>query len=104
MVIRSYAKIVYALSKSKQASGNYETQMSLLLPFASHQSFTTIVTALSRIAPYSTEFAYIVEKLYYKRRGEFNPREQVSINYSLANNGRPCDVELIKNIDDLNCV
>ena len=103
-VIRSQAKVIYALSKSKQATGNYETAVSLVLPFASRQSFTTLVTALSRIAPWSTEFAHVVEKLYYKRRQEFNPREMVSINYSLSHNGRPCDPHLSKRLASLNCV
>ena len=75
-----------------------------MLPFASPQSFTTMVTALSRIAPWSTEFAYIVERLYYKRKAEFRSRELVSINYSLSHNGRPCDVNLISCLDSLNCV
>jgi hypothetical protein len=51
--IRSYSKVLYSLSKSKKARGNYETKMSLLLPFATTQSFTTVVTAMSRIAPFS---------------------------------------------------
>jgi hypothetical protein len=45
--------VLYSLSKSKKARGNYETKMSLLLPFATTQSFTTVVTAMSRIAPFS---------------------------------------------------
>jgi hypothetical protein len=73
-IIRSYSKILYSLSKSKKATGNYETKISLVLPFATPQSFATMVTAMSRIAPFSQEYGYIVEMLYYKRRAEFNPR------------------------------
>lgn len=104
LVIRSYSKILYSLSKSKKTTGNYETKVSLVLPFATPQSFTTLVTALSRVAPYSQEFGYIVEMLYYKRKAEFNARELVAINYSLANNGRKCDNALIDHIDSFNAV
>jgi len=75
-----------------------------VLPFATPQSFTSMVTAASRIAPLSEQFTHIVQKLYYKRKHEFNGRELVSINYSLANNARPCDPQLIEAIDTLNCV
>lgn len=102
--IRSYSKVLYSLSKSKKATGNYETKISLVLPFASPQSFTAMVTAMSRIAPYSQEFGYIVEMLYYKRKSEFNAREVVSINYSLSNNGRLCDKNIIDYIDSFNAV
>jgi hypothetical protein len=54
IIIRSHAKLIYSLSKSKLSTGNYETQVSLVLPFSSPQSFTTMVTALSRMAPWST--------------------------------------------------
>lgn len=104
IVIRSYSKVLYSLSKSKKATGNYETKMSLILPFATTQSFTTIVTAMSRIAPFSQQFGYIVEMLYYKRKTQFNPREIVSINYSLSNNGRKCDKDIIDYLDSYNTV
>jgi hypothetical protein len=90
-VIRSYAKIIYCLSKVKRASVNYETQISIMLPFASPKSLTTIVTSLSRMGPFSQEFAYIIEKMYYKRKNELNAREKVSINYSLAINCQKMD-------------
>jgi hypothetical protein len=104
VTIRSYSKILYSLSKAKKATANYETKISLILPFATPQSFTTLVTACSRIAPYSQEFGYIVEKLYYKRMEELKPREKVSINYSLANNGRKVDGNLIDYLDNFNCI
>jgi hypothetical protein len=63
-----------------------------------------MITAMSRIAPFSQEFGYIVEMLYYKRKAEFNPREVVAINYSLANNGRKCDKDIIEYIDSFNAV
>jgi hypothetical protein len=42
--------------------------------------------------------------LYYKRKAEFNPREIIAINYSLANNGRACDRAIIDCLDSLNAV
>jgi hypothetical protein len=60
--------VLFALSKSKKATINYETKVALILPFATPQSFTEMTTALSRIAPYSQEFGYILEKLYYQRK------------------------------------
>jgi hypothetical protein len=68
--IRSYSKLVYSLSKSasKLSNLNYETKFGIMLPFASHQSFTMIVMSLSRMGPFSREFGYIVTKLYTKRR------------------------------------
>lgn len=66
--IRSYAKVVYSLAKSKVHRDNsstlistavstnlqsLETKFALLLPSASHQSFSTIVTSLSRMGPLS---------------------------------------------------
>ena len=60
--IRSYSKIVYSMVKAKARSEeyspsvmnqSYETKFAVLLPFASHQSFTIIVTTMSRMGPLS---------------------------------------------------
>ena len=67
----------------------------MLLPYATHQSFTTIVTSLSRMGPLSHEFCHIVEVLYYKNYEEFNIREKVQINYVLCRNGQKVDKKLI---------
>lgn len=101
--IRSYSKIAYSLVKSKHRSAddfspivnqNYETKFAVLLPFASHQSFTVIVTSMSRMGPLSREFTHIIESLYYKRYEEFNVREKVQLNYVLTRNGHEVDQKL----------
>jgi len=69
--------------------------MALLLPFSSHQSFTQIVTAISRMGGMSEEFGHIVEKLYWKRREEFSPLEMNLISYVLAKNGKKIDAQLV---------
>lgn len=69
--------------------------MALLLPFSSNQSFTQIVTTISRMGGMSEEFSHIVEKLYWKRREDFSPLEMNLINYVLAKNGKKIDAQLI---------
>jgi len=53
VTIRSYSKVIYSLSKAKKATANYETKISIILPFATPQSFTAMVSSASRIAPFS---------------------------------------------------
>jgi hypothetical protein len=88
------------MGKSKRATHNYETQMALLLPFSSHQSFTQIVTTISRMGGMSEEFSHIVEKLYWKRREELTPLETNLVNYVLAKNGKKIDAQLIEIIEN----
>lgn len=58
--IRIFARFLYALGKSKKVTQNYETYMAFLLPYSTHQSFTQIVTSISRMGGTSVEFTHIV--------------------------------------------
>lgn len=115
--IRSYAKVIYCLAKSKAHRDNsstlvstsistnlqsFETKFAILLSSATHQSFSMIVTSLSRMGPLSQQFCYIAERLYYSKYAEFNSRERVQINYALTRNGKNADSKLIDHIDSMN--
>ncbi len=45
-----------------------------------------------------------MERLYYQRKDQLNPRERVAVSYSLAHNGRTPDESLIGSLELLNCV
>ena len=47
----------------------------------------------------SEEFSHIVEKLYWKRKEEFNPLEMNLISYVLAKNGKKIDNQLIEKME-----
>lgn len=91
--------MLYSLGKSKRATHNYETHMALLLPHSSHQSFTEIVVAISRMGGMSEEFCHIVQKLYWKKKEQFSALQLNLLNYVLAKNNRKIDPSLIQNVN-----
>lgn len=64
--IRSYSVILYHLSKIKTdlSISNIEVPFSVMLPFSSPQSFTSIVSSLSRLGCFNNQFSMIVRKNY----------------------------------------
>jgi hypothetical protein len=66
-----------------------------MLPFASPQSFASIVSSLSRLGGFSNQFSMIVRKNYENKKHELGIREKIAINYSMTRNGDKMDESLL---------
>ena len=102
--IRSYSVILYNISKTMPNInlGNLEATFSMLLPFASAMSFTSIVSSLSRMGAFNDQLTMVVRRMYEKSKDRLPIRERVTINYSLVKNGDVMDKELLNSIEAMN--